>query len=227
MIVLMGVTLVVVAILGIAGFAYLSSQNALIREQIAALARQDELSSQYQLAGAPDMGAASGSSQLATVSTSDRAIGQQEAASSQTGQQTQGLMAGYDSFTNATGGYAFKYPKEWDAFVNSYAKSNSLFGPNASDKSAMGGVEVTPFSGDLNDWVKYLEANVEIRIIDQEFVQIAGLRAIRATTEGMNRRSTSVYLLNGGKVYNIYMRTTGPEDLEKFNQLANSFNWVK
>lgn len=133
------------------------------------------------------------------------------------------------TFTNSSfaDGYGFQYSSDWNAAVSQYDSENALFGPQANSGSGLGGVEVTVFAGDLNAWLQHLESNTEIRFLSNSFTTIAGADAMKATIKAENRYSSSVYIKKNGKIYSIYINSNNTADLEKYNQIINSFYFIQ
>lgn len=129
----------------------------------------------------------------------------------------------WETFSNADGGYSFDYPNNWNAEANEEVVSNSLFGPDATGKTGLGGVEVVVYSGTASEYLDYLGQNSEATYSDKEDVTINGMNGVRAQYQGAAKNGHSVILVRDGQVYNIYIGTTDTDDVATFDMLVESF----
>lgn len=147
----------------------------------------------------------------------------------------------WKTYTNVEGGYAFQYPKEWNAVTNKYNSKNALFGPGATDESGYGGVEfygTLSQSQSLKDFVKKFNAGVEAGATSETEITINGKTAIVSILSKASLESTetkSVSFENKGKVFAMYfMYKTDfakyPEDKQRlaiFDQILSTFRFLE
>jgi hypothetical protein len=130
---------------------------------------------------------------------------------------------GWKTFTSQNGGYSFKYPSKWNASVNKYSTKNSLFGAKANDENGEGGVEVTKFTGNMDEYLNYMEQNVEIEYLTRKNVTVNGISGIRAKYKGSVVSGYVVILKKGDNFYNIYTLSQKTKVVTLFNKLVKSF----
>lgn len=132
---------------------------------------------------------------------------------------------GWNTFTNPTGGYGFKYSPTWSAAVNQYVNKNSLFGVGATGGSGLGGVEITSYAGTLESYPDYMEKNAEIKYLTRENITVGGVAGIRAEYNGFPVSGFAVLLKKGDQIFNIYINSKEANDVELFNKLVASFTF--
>lgn len=132
---------------------------------------------------------------------------------------------GWNSFSSPNGGYSFKYSTVWNAAVNKYNVHNSLFGVGATSQSGKGGVEVSDYTGTLEEYLNFLEQNTGTNYLARENVTINGIAAIRTKQEGSPVSGYSVLLKKGDQVFKIYINSQEADDVELFDKLAESFKF--
>jgi len=133
---------------------------------------------------------------------------------------------GYKSLSNLEGGYKIECPRSWNLFVSQSNRRNSLFGPNATVDSGLGGVEVVDFIGTTEDYLNYLKANVEISIASQKKVVVANnISAIELTRA--NKKGYSVIFSVNGNAYNIYLNSGDAVNKEYLDIIVGSFSFIK
>jgi hypothetical protein len=130
-------------------------------------------------------------------------------------------------FINPSGHYSFKYSSEWQAAVNVYNNKNSLFGPGATGESGLGGVEITTYSGTLDEYLNYQEKNVDIKYLTHQKIIINGLTGIRTEYRGSASSGFSVLLKNGQQVLNIYINSHDAGEVKAFDELVASLVILK
>lgn len=129
----------------------------------------------------------------------------------------------WNSFTNSTGAYGFKYPNSWVALVNKYDNKNSLFGESATNESGDGGVEIINYSGTVTEYLNYMEQNAEVTYTNKENIIINGISGVQVKYSGFPTSGNAVILKNGEKIYNIFIKGNNLEDIKLFNKLVASF----
>jgi len=132
---------------------------------------------------------------------------------------------GWKAIANSEGGYSFEYPKSWNAAINEYITTDSLFGPMADSKTGLGGVEVREYSGDVDAYLGYLRKNSDINYTSENSVTVDGADGIRADYLSQMSGGVSVFLKKNGKVYNIYMNTNDEINKGLFDQLISTFKF--
>ena len=132
------------------------------------------------------------------------------------------------TFTNKAGGYNFKYDPSWNAAISKYNNKETLFGPNANTSSGLGGVEVRDFNGSLNEYIKYLEKNVEIKFTSKQNITVNGLSAMQVDYTGVATQvGHGVYIQNGNQIINVYINNQDKKNIELFNKLLSTFGLNK
>ncbi|MFA5359004.1 MAG: hypothetical protein WC310_04280 [Patescibacteria group bacterium] len=134
---------------------------------------------------------------------------------------------GWQTFTNPTGGYSFKYPAAWKAAVNQYNAKNSLFGIDANGQAGLGGVEVSSFTGTPDEYLGYMQDNVAINYLSRDNITVNGIPAIRTKYQGSPVVGNSVILKKGDEVINVYVNSATESDIDLFGKLVDSFIIVK
>ncbi len=132
---------------------------------------------------------------------------------------------GWNSFSNPDGGYSFKYSTVWNAAINQYNTHNSLFGVGATSQSGKGGVEVSNYTGTLEEYLNFLERNTGTKYLTRENLTINGIAAIRTKQEGSPVSGYSVLLKKGDQIFKIFINSKEAEDIEVFDKLAESFKF--
>ncbi len=132
----------------------------------------------------------------------------------------------WKNFSNTEGGYSFEYPVNWEAIANQYNTGNSLFGPNASGTSGLGGVEIVSYAGTLESYPKYQEDNADIRYSAKKNIKIDGIDAIRAEYAGSAAAGYAVLLKKDNSIINIYINDKNSDNAVLFDKLAASFSFI-
>ena len=130
--------------------------------------------------------------------------------------------ASWKTFTNTNGGYNFKYPNAWNAAINQVNTTNSLFGPNASPSSGLGGIEVYKNQTSVADFQKNLSATY----VFKNNVQIDGTQENLYNVSGLFN-AESVMFIKNNTLYNIYINYKSADDLNLFNQLLPTFQFTQ
>jgi hypothetical protein len=130
--------------------------------------------------------------------------------------------ANWKIFTNTTGGYNFKYPNAWNAAINQANTTNSLFGPNASPSSGLGGIELYKSQTSVAAFQKNLSATYTFK----NTVQIDGTQENLYDVSGLFN-AESVMFIKNGTLYNIYINYKSADDLSLFNQLLSTFQFTQ
>ncbi len=137
-------------------------------------------------------------------------------------------------FTNIAGGYSFDCFPEWKFAIakTNEPRTDSLFGPDATETGGMGGVGVTDRYSSIDD---YLKKNSDVTLTNKRKITIDGAVGLRDHYAGFPTQGEEVVLFKDGKIYEISLRsgTTGePEtanasDINFFNRIVNSFKFIK
>jgi hypothetical protein len=130
--------------------------------------------------------------------------------------------ANWKTFTNTNGGYNFKYPNAWNAAINQVNTTNSLFGPNASPSSGLGGIEVYKNQTSVADFQKNLSATY----VFKNNVQIDGTQENLYNVSGLFN-AESVMFIRNNTLYNIYINYKSADDLNLFSQLLSTFQFTQ
>jgi hypothetical protein len=130
---------------------------------------------------------------------------------------------GWQTFINSDGKYSFKYPSEWNAAVNKYNSKNSLFGPDASQESGLGGAEVNEYSGTLDEFIVYMQNSADIRYSSVQSITIDGTDGKKVEYSGSASRGSAVLLKSDNEILNIYIASQDSHILKIFNSLVSSF----
>jgi hypothetical protein len=127
-------------------------------------------------------------------------------------------------FSNTDGGYSFKTPSGWKTEINQYASKNTLFGPSATSVSGLGGIEVVSGQPTL---VSYLQIETEAVYSASKDITVDGISGVERTyTAAGSRSGKQVVLFSKGIIYNIYINSSKPEDLNNFNAIINTFKFT-
>lgn len=129
-----------------------------------------------------------------------------------------------NSYVSSRGGYRFVYPEEWRVATNANDKTgmSALFGSTSASGAVMGGVDVTPT--DLTSIEKFQES-IAAEYSNKREVTVNGVPGLRSHHKGA-AEGESVMILRNGKIYSIYINSTKPEDVEKFDQIVSSFRFT-
>lgn len=126
------------------------------------------------------------------------------------------------AFTNAVGGYSFEHPSFWEAAVNEYNGKNSLFGPDATSTSGLGGVEIFPNQKSITDFL----GDVSAAYSDETAVTIDGVSGAKVEYRGSAQNGTQVVLFKDGTIYNLYIGSVQTDDVGYFLNLVSSFKFI-
>ncbi|MFA6918772.1 MAG: PsbP-related protein [Patescibacteria group bacterium] len=214
------IAIIVVALGGLGLYASQMAQVNTLRQEVTSAVEQQSLAISQLSSQIGEL------KKTDTVSTPDNSLASPVMPQTNIGSSTIETVKQL-SFTNINGGYSFQYANDWKTFVNRYNPAGTLFGEKANAAVGLGGVEVTTFAGDLNDWLRHLEANTEISFISQSFIKVDGADAVKVTLKSLAGTANSVYIRNNGKIFNVYINSNNAQDLVKFNQIVGSFKFVK
>jgi hypothetical protein len=127
------------------------------------------------------------------------------------------------SFTNPNGQYSFVCPAAWKAAINQYNADNSLYGPDASGSSGLGGVEVFPNQTSIDAFL----GGIGAQYTGTTNVTVDGVSGVRTQYAGSAVSGEQVVLLKGSILYNIYINSQKSEDVELFNQVVSTFKFTQ
>lgn len=127
-------------------------------------------------------------------------------------------------FENSTGGYSFKVPEGWTAVVLDGRTQNSLFGPNASTSSGLGGVEIVENQDSLE---AFLQSGVDAQFSNETNIVVDGVSGIRHHYAGFPASGEAVVLFSNGKIYNMYINSEDQADINKFDQIISIFKFIE
>lgn len=130
--------------------------------------------------------------------------------------------ANWKIFIHPTENYQFKYPSEWDVAINENAKSGVLFGPKATSKAGVGGIELREINTDPKDFNNLSESKIE----EQKPLKIGNIDGYLTSYTNVVEGTNFVFKSDNGLVYNIYINSTDPEILSNFNQLLQTFKFI-
>lgn len=128
-----------------------------------------------------------------------------------------------NSFTNTDGGYAFEFPSIWNAAVNQYNKDNSLFGPDVTGTSGLGGVEVFKNQKSIDSFL----GGVSAKYSGKADITIDGVSGVVVSYQAYPQSGEEVVLFRNGTIYNIYINSVQSDDLAYFERLVSSFKFIK
>ncbi len=135
----------------------------------------------------------------------------------------QNVSVSVQSFVNPNGKYSFEFPVAWRAAINQYNNDNSLFGPDATSTSGLGGVEIFPNEASIDAFL----GGVSAKYTNKTDAIVDGVPGIRVNYEFFPINGEQVVLLKDGKIYNIYVNSDKSGDLAYFNQIVSSFKFIK
>ncbi len=134
------------------------------------------------------------------------------------------------TFTNIAGGYSFECFPEWKFAIakTNDPKTDSLFGPNATETAGTGGVEVRDNYESIDD---YLNSLPDITFTKKKKITINGVVGLRTHYEGFPQKGEAVILFNNDEIFNIYIGTNKENELSMgdinfFNRIVNSFKFI-
>ncbi len=131
--------------------------------------------------------------------------------------------ANWKTFNHSTGNYQFKYPPEWSAVIDQNATADTLFGPNASSKSGLGGIEVREIETDPKDFNTLTES----RIISQTKANVNGITGYKTSYSNVLNGTNFVFKNTDGLIYNIYINSSNVDDLKIFDQILSTFKFTQ
>jgi hypothetical protein len=120
--------------------------------------------------------------------------------------------------------YSFKYPAIWKVSVSKYNDKNSLFGPEANDRSGLGGVEVFSNFSSIENFLAGSEAEYTEKV-DIVVDNLLGIKASYVAAPA--RGGQQIALLKDGNIYNIFINSKNENDLMLFEQLISTFKFIK
>jgi len=149
---------------------------------------------------------------------------------------------GWQTYQNEEGGYAFKYPNEWNAVTSKYNSRNALFGPGATSEGGIGGVTyrgALPSGRSLLNFIKESNEGIESGSISETETVINGNNVVIsilpkaslvASEEGKN-----VSFVKNGKIFGVGVLyktdfVKYPEDKQRltiFNQILSTFKFIE
>jgi len=147
----------------------------------------------------------------------------------------------WKTYVNEKSGYEFKYPNNWFAETNRYNNGNTLFGPNATSGSGIGGVELMgklKTGQSLKDFVREFNRGVESGATSETESKINSQEVVISILphSGIPKMETeSVAFENNNQVFNVYlgyhadteMYTADKANLAIFNQMLSTFKFTK
>lgn len=144
--------------------------------------------------------------------------------------------ANWKVYSNA--GYEFKYPQNWSAFTNKFNAKSAIFGPNASNVSGTGGVEIIgqlKTGQTLKSFVKEFNAGIEQGSVSETEALINNQKVIVSILPkaGMNQSETkSVAFQNFNDVVDVFIMygtesNDRSETLKIFDQILSTFKFTK
>ncbi|MFZ3301164.1 MAG: hypothetical protein WA152_00435 [Microgenomates group bacterium] len=129
----------------------------------------------------------------------------------------------WKTFIHPTYKYQFKYPADWMAKVNSNAQAESLFGPNATQNSGIGGVEVRELDIEPKDFYKLTES----KVISSNLLKVNDINGYRYEYQNIMKSNGFVFKHSDGLIYNVYINTEDEEQLNMFDQILSTFKFTE
>jgi hypothetical protein len=134
-------------------------------------------------------------------------------------------LAGWKIYQNQTLNYVFQYPPSWDAVQNSSTDTNTFFGPNVSDSSGLGGIEVDQSALTPSEYSDYLvQIAVITSILSKTEKTINNNPGIYVQFQGPNPGFSFITKLNGN-IYDIYLNSTNQNDKQLYDLLLSTFRF--
>ncbi|MBT4349955.1 hypothetical protein HOD19_04245 [bacterium] len=141
------------------------------------------------------------------------------------GEEEEEVVDGLQTYSNLTFGYGFEYPEAWNVVTSKYDPNYAFFGPEATPSGmALGGVELISSKFSLSDYLDYMESTTEIQYTSRQDININGVDGLRVTYNGFPKSGVSV-LLESGRI-NIFINSTEIEDIEYFDTIVDSFEFL-
>lgn len=125
-------------------------------------------------------------------------------------------------FIHPTYKYQFKYPADWTAKINSNAQAESLFGPNATQNSGIGGVEVRELEIEPKDFYKLTES----KVISSDLLRVNDINGYRYEYQNIMKSNGFVFKHSDGLIYNVYINTEDEAQLKIFDQILSTFEFT-
>lgn len=140
--------------------------------------------------------------------------------------------ADWETYINENAKYSYKYPPNWNAATVKSGKvltAGSLFGPNATENSGLGGVEMKPDTRTVDQYIDGLIQNGVIGSILQEKLTINGIDGIKVKHSGGGAplNGYSLYFKKDIYIYTIYINSWDNSDVVNFDQILSTFKFVE
>ena len=132
----------------------------------------------------------------------------------------------WQMYTNKLGGYTFNYPPTWNATASSVNASQSLFGPNATSATGLGGVEVIKSTATVEQYLANIVSQGVISSVSQENITINNLPGVIIKYQGSATSGWSFYTKNGNSIYNINLNSWQDNDVSNFNLILSTFKFI-
>jgi hypothetical protein len=133
-------------------------------------------------------------------------------------------------FTNLEGEYSFDCFPEWNFVITKKdgPRTDSLFGPGATETAGRGGVEVREGFKSIDDFLNATGA----QITDKENITRGGVLGMKARYAGFPQKGEQAIFYKDGKIFNIYLGTDARgqdlsvSDIALFDRVVNSFEFI-
>ncbi len=127
-----------------------------------------------------------------------------------------------EKFSNLEGGYGFEHPSCWFTVIGTPSSDkNTIFGPEARDGFALGGVAALPHTGSLKEYIEGRGTYLGLFYIDQKKIKVDGHEAISAKDKASG--NPIVFVKGKDDVYTIYFNSNKSDEVKLFNKLVKSF----
>lgn len=132
-----------------------------------------------------------------------------------------------EKFSNLEGGYGFEYPSCWFTVIGTPSSDdkNTIFGPEARNGFALGGVAVIPHIGTLKEYIEGRGTYLGLFYIDQKKIKVDGHEAISAKDKASG--NPIVFIKGKDVVITIYFNSKKPSDVKLFEKLIKSFRLLE